>query len=94
MTVQTQIQQCIASAQSVEASLTQFSLETENQQAKQMFEQLAQQQKTIVSQLEGRYQQVLQEEPQFNQSQNQSSSQAQNQMQASMQNQTQGSKKQ
>lgn len=67
MTVQTQIQQALSSAQSVEASLTQFSLETENQQAKQLFQSLAQQQKTIVQQLETRYNQVLQEEPQFNQ---------------------------
>ncbi|MFC0559799.1 DUF1657 domain-containing protein [Halalkalibacter alkalisediminis] len=65
MTVQTQIQQALASAQSVEASLTQFSLETENQQAKQTFQQLAQQQKNIVQQLQTRYEQVLQEEPQF-----------------------------
>ena len=69
MTVQTQMQSAIASAQSVEASLTQFSLETENQQAQQLFQQLAQQQKNIVTQLEGRYQQVIQEEPQFNQGQ-------------------------
>ena len=69
MTVQTQMQTAIASAQSVEASLTQFSLETENQQAQQMFQQLAQQQKNIVTQLEGRYQQIIQEEPQFNQGQ-------------------------
>ena len=69
MTVQTQMQTAIASAQSVEASLAQFSLETENQQAQQMFQQLAQQQKNIVTQLEGRYQQILQEEPQFNQGQ-------------------------
>ncbi|OIJ13025.1 hypothetical protein BKP37_10910 [Anaerobacillus alkalilacustris] len=66
MTVQTQMQQAIASAQSVEASLTQFSLETENQQAKQLYSQLAQQQRGIVTQLEGRYQQILQQEPQFN----------------------------
>ncbi|WP_025028483.1 DUF1657 domain-containing protein [Caldalkalibacillus mannanilyticus] len=65
MTVQTQIQQAIASAQSVEASLTQFSLETQNQQAKQLFQQLATQQKNIVTQLEGRYSQILEEEPQF-----------------------------
>lgn len=69
VTVQTQLQQAIASAQSVEASLTQFSLETQNQQAQQLFQQLAQQQKNIVTQLEGRYQQVLEEEPQFNQNQ-------------------------
>ncbi|MDR4889577.1 DUF1657 domain-containing protein [Fredinandcohnia sp. QZ13] len=67
MTVQTQMQTAIASAQSVEASLTQFALETQNQDAKQTFQQLAQQQKNIVTQLEGRYQQIIQEEPQFNQ---------------------------
>ena len=66
MTVQTQLQQAIASAQSVEASLNQFALETQNQQAKQLFQQLAQQQKGIVTQLEGRY---AQEEPQFKQNQ-------------------------
>lgn len=69
MTVQTQMQQAIASAQSVQASLTQFGLETQNQQAKQMFQQLAQQQQNIVTQLQGRYQQVLEEEPQFKQQQ-------------------------
>lgn len=69
MTVQTQMQQAIASAQSVEASLSQFALETQNQQAKQLFQQLAQQQKNIVTQLQGRYQQILEEEPQFQQEQ-------------------------
>lgn len=68
MTVQTQMQQAIASAQSVEASLTQFSLETENQQVKQLYSQLAEQQKVIATQLEGRYQQILEQEPQFNKS--------------------------
>lgn len=69
MTVQTQIQQAISSAKSVEASLAQFALETQNQQAKQLFQQLAQQQNNITTQIEGRYQQVLQEEPQFQQNQ-------------------------
>ncbi|MEC5423892.1 DUF1657 domain-containing protein [Virgibacillus sp. C22-A2] len=69
MTVQTQIQQALASAQSVEASLTQFGLETQNQMAKQDFQQLAQQQKQIVQQLQTRYDQVLAEEPQFSQNQ-------------------------
>ena len=67
MTVQTQMQKTIASAQSVEASLMQFSIETQNQQTKRMFQQLAQQQKNIITLLEGRYHQILQEEPQFNQ---------------------------
>jgi hypothetical protein len=69
MTVQTQMQQAISSAKSVEASLAQFGLETQNQPAKQLFQQLSSQQKNIVTQLEGRYQQVLEEEPQFNQPQ-------------------------
>lgn len=67
VTVQTQMQQAIASAQSVQASLSQFSLETNNPQAKQMYQQLAEQQKNIINLLEGRYQQILEEEPQFNQ---------------------------
>lgn len=67
MTVQTQMQQAIAAAQSVEVSLTQFSLETENQEVKKLYSQLAKQQKGISIQLEGRYQQVLEEEPQFKQ---------------------------
>ncbi|MDR4889579.1 DUF1657 domain-containing protein [Fredinandcohnia sp. QZ13] len=61
MTVQTQMQRTIASAQSVEACLMQFSIETQNQQAKQMFQQLAQQQKNIINLLEGRYHQILEE---------------------------------
>ncbi|WP_368504183.1 DUF1657 domain-containing protein [Alkalihalophilus sp. As8PL] len=70
MTVQTQMQQAIADAQSVQSSLTEFSLETENEQAKQLFEQLAEQQKNILTLLEGRYSQVLNEEPQFKQGTN------------------------
>lgn len=69
MTVQTQLQQAISSAKSVEASLAQFALETQNQPAQQLFQQLAQQQNNITTQIEGRYQQVLQEEPQFQQNQ-------------------------
>ncbi|WP_084787951.1 DUF1657 domain-containing protein [Anaerobacillus alkalidiazotrophicus] len=63
------MQQALSSAQSVEASLTQFSLETQNQQAKQLYESLSQQQKNIVQQLQTRYDQVIKEEPQFNKNQ-------------------------
>ncbi|MFS0822021.1 DUF1657 domain-containing protein [Bacillus sp. 1P02SD] len=34
-------------------------IETQNQQAKQMFQQLAQKQKNIINLLEGRYHQIL-----------------------------------
>lgn len=67
MTVQSQIQQTLAQAQSVQASLIQFSLETENQQVKKMYEKLAEEQKNLCILLEGRYQIILQEEPQFTQ---------------------------
>lgn len=65
MTVKTQLQQVIASSQSVQASLMQFALETENEEAKRLYENLAEQQKNITTLLEGRYEQVLREEPQF-----------------------------
>jgi crotonobetainyl-CoA:carnitine CoA-transferase CaiB-like acyl-CoA transferase len=67
MTVGTKIQQTIASAESVAANLRSFSLDTNNQQAKQMFNQLAQNVDTVVQQLKNREQEVMSEEPQYNQ---------------------------
>lgn len=65
MTVGTQMQQTIASCESAMASLKSFALETEDQNAKQMFQQLAQQQQTIVENLNTRLQYIQQEEPQY-----------------------------
>lgn len=67
MTVGTQMQQAIASAQSVSASLKQFSLETDDQQAKQLFNSLAQNMDNTVSQLQARLNYISTEEPQFKQ---------------------------
>lgn len=67
MTVGTKIQQTIASAEGVAANLRTFSLDTDNQQAKQMYKQMAQNMDSIVQQLKAREQQVMQEEPQYNQ---------------------------
>lgn len=67
MTVGTKIQQTIASAEGVAANLRTFSLDTDNQQAKQMYKQLSQNVDSIVQQLKTREQQVMQEEPQYNQ---------------------------
>jgi hypothetical protein len=67
MTVGTQMQQAIASAQSVLASLKSFSLETQDQNAKTMFSNLAQQQQTIVDSLNSRMQYIQSEEPQYKQ---------------------------
>jgi len=65
MTVGTQMQQTIASCESAMASLKSFALETEDQNAKQMFQQLAQQQQTIVDNLNTRLQYIQEEEPQY-----------------------------
>lgn len=67
MTVGTQIQQTIASAESVMASLKTFALETQDQQAKQVYQQLSQQTENIVSVLKSRLNYVQQEEPQYKQ---------------------------
>lgn len=67
MTVGTQIQQTIASAESVMASLKTFALETQDQQAKQVYQQLSQQTENIVNVLKSRMNYVQQEEPQFKQ---------------------------
>ncbi len=65
MTVGTQMQQTVASSESVLASLKSFALETNDQNAKQMFQQLAEQQQSIVENLNTRLQYIQQEEPQY-----------------------------
>ncbi|MEI3605666.1 DUF1657 domain-containing protein [Pseudogracilibacillus sp. SE30717A] len=65
MTVGTQMQQAIASCQSLVSNLTTFALETQDQNAKQMFQNLAEQQQTILDNLNTRLQYVQQEEPQY-----------------------------
>ncbi|MCH5583754.1 DUF1657 domain-containing protein [Shimazuella sp. AN120528] len=67
MTVGTKIQQTIASAESIAASLKGFALDTDNQQAKQTYQQLSQQMETVVQELKTREQQIMSEEPQYNQ---------------------------
>lgn len=67
MTVGTQMQQTIASCESACASLKSFALETQDQNVKQMFQQLSEQQQTIVDQLNNRLQYIQQEEPQYKQ---------------------------
>ncbi|MDR6224052.1 DUF1657 domain-containing protein [Desmospora profundinema] len=67
MTVGTKIQQAVASAEGLAADLKTFALDTNNQQAKQMYKQLAQNMEQVVQQLKTREQQVMTEEPQYNQ---------------------------
>ncbi|MED1217728.1 DUF1657 domain-containing protein, partial [Bacillus paranthracis] len=49
------------------ASLEGFSLDTDNQQAKQLFQTAAQQTQTIIDSLNPRVEEVKQEEPQYSQ---------------------------
>lgn len=65
MTVASQVKQALASLKSVQASFEQFALQTQNQSAKQMYTDAANQTKTLVSSLEPRVQQLEQEEPQY-----------------------------
>lgn len=65
MTVATQIQQTIANGESVLASLKTFALETEDQNVKQMFQNITLQQQDVVDNLQARLQYIQEEEPQY-----------------------------
>lgn len=67
MTVITKLKQTISGLKSAQASLEGFVLDTDNQQAKQLYQNAAQQAQTIIDALEPRVQEVQQEEPQYNQ---------------------------
>jgi hypothetical protein len=67
MTVATQVQQTLAGLKSAQASFETFALQTENQQAKQMYQQAAQQTQSIVDSVNQRVQDIKTEEPQYNQ---------------------------
>lgn len=65
MTVASQVKQTLAGLKSAQASLEQFALQTQNNQAKQVYTNAATQTQTIVDTLEQRVQQLEQEEPQY-----------------------------
>jgi hypothetical protein len=67
MTVINNLKQTISGLKSAQASLEGFALATDNQQAKQLYQNAAQQTQTIVDSLNPRLQQVEQEEPQYRQ---------------------------
>lgn len=60
-----QVKQTLAGLKSAQASLETFAMQTQNQQAKQLYTQAAQQTKSIVDSLEPRISQIEQEEPQY-----------------------------
>jgi len=65
MTVATQMQQAIAGIQSAVATMTTFSLETEDQNAKKDFQQIAQNLNNALQTLEARQKYIESQEPQF-----------------------------
>jgi hypothetical protein len=67
MTVGTQVKQTIAGLKSAQASFETFALQTENKNAKQLYQQAAQQTKEILDSIEPRLQEIIVEEPQYNQ---------------------------
>ena len=67
MTIGVKMQQTIASAEGVAANLKQFALDTQDQQAKQMFGQMSQTLTNVVSSLQARFNYIQTEEPQYRQ---------------------------
>lgn len=67
MTVITKLKQTISGLKSAQACLEGFALDTDNQQAKQLYQNAAQQAQTIINSLEPRVQEVQQDEPQYKQ---------------------------
>jgi hypothetical protein len=55
----------VASLKSAQVSLEQFALETQNQEAKTLYTNVAQQTEQILQQVENRVQQLENEEPQY-----------------------------
>lgn len=67
MTVATQMSKAIATVESAAATMKTFSLETQDQQAKQTFQQLADTFDDALKTLQGRQQYIENEEPQYKQ---------------------------
>jgi len=65
MTVASQVKTCLASLKSAQASLEQFALNTQDQEAKALFENAAKSTQQIVEQVSSRVQQIENEEPQY-----------------------------
>lgn len=67
MTVGTQMSKAIATVQNAAATMKTFALETEDQEAKQTFRQLAKTFDDALATLQGRQQYVEKQEPQYRQ---------------------------
>ena len=62
----TKLETALASAKGLAADMKTFSLDTDNQEAKQMFDQLATTMDSVEQQIQSRLDFVKQEDPQYN----------------------------
>lgn len=66
MTVINNVKKTVTGLKSAQASLEGFALETDNEQAKQLYKMAAQQTQSVIDTLAPRVQEIMQEEPQYN----------------------------
>ncbi|GMB08952.1 uncharacterized protein DUF1657 [Thermolongibacillus altinsuensis] len=67
MTVSSSVKQTLAGLKSAQASFETFALQTENESAKQLYQQAAKQTQALVDLISPRVQEIEQEEPQYKQ---------------------------
>ncbi|MGM0888359.1 MAG: DUF1657 domain-containing protein [Bacillota bacterium] len=67
MTVINDVKTTIAGLKSAQASFETFALSTDNEQAKQLYQQAAQQTQSIVDSISPRIEEIQNEEPQYKQ---------------------------
>jgi len=65
MTIASQVKQCLANLKGAQANLESFALQTQNQQAKDLYTNAAMQTKGICDVIESRVNVIEQEEPQY-----------------------------
>ncbi|SFH29399.1 Protein of unknown function [Desulfotomaculum arcticum] len=65
LTVSTQVKQTLAALKSAQANMESFAMQTQNQQAKNLYSNAAQQTQTIIDSLEPRVTAMESEEPQY-----------------------------
>ena len=67
LTVIQNVKTAVAGLKSAQASLETFALSTDNEQAKQLYQEAAQQTQSVIDSLAPRVQEIEQEEPQYKQ---------------------------
>ncbi|OLO42643.1 hypothetical protein BTR23_01120 [Alkalihalophilus pseudofirmus] len=66
MTVASQVKQCLSTLKGIEASLNTFSIETEDEEARQVFHETCLTTRKVIGDIEKRIGELEREEPQYN----------------------------